>query len=538
MLFYLAVFSFIILFSFLATAESENIKAPRINDVEKEIYVCENSMLSYELKTSDPEEANLTYDIYPKDIFFIKRIGKNGSFETAKIFSGNISKSTTKQKYRRTLIVSDGKFMDAKNTIISTIEINNPPKIEKIGLRTISLNESLQFYQRIDAKDLEDGTGDSGKLEFGTFFLNGNKIFNVNKIGLINYTAKTIDVGNYDVKICVSDKGIKSPQKNINFCGQNGSSITSCEIFHLTITELNKAPTISERYPYINKINKTSEGEIYFNITTFDPDGSVPDVFWYVDGELKKENYENNISTFKTDFTCQEGTIHHEVKVKITDGLLSDSVSWDVAVNPKSCINTTKKIENFMCKEEWGCSEWYFCQNSKKSSETGTLKGKDYEKVTNECSGNSLTDESCGFQIRNCFDYGLCNSPFSKPKEIQICEFSINPNCFDRIKNCHGSGCEFAVDCGGPCEPCASCSDEIENQGEEGIDCGGPCGLECQDQSTKINYSIIYSFILFVAILLFLFLTVQTLKIIKMKRELKKMKDEDFVEKGEMKNEK
>ncbi|MEK6819298.1 MAG: hypothetical protein AABY10_05190, partial [Nanoarchaeota archaeon] len=97
---------------------------------------------------------------------------------------------------------------------------------------------------------------------------------------------------------------------------------------------------------------------------------------------------------------------------------------------------------------------------------------------------------------------------------------------------------EFAVDCGGPCEPCASCSDEIENQGEEGIDCGGPCGLECQDQSTKINYSIIYSFILFVAILLFLFLTVQTLKIIKMKRELKKMKDEDFVEKGEMKNEK
>ncbi|MFH1126028.1 MAG: hypothetical protein V1703_02790, partial [Candidatus Altiarchaeota archaeon] len=32
-------------------------------------------------------------------------------------------------------------------------------------------------------------------------------------------------------------------------------------------------------------------------------------------------------------------------------------------------------------------------------------------------------------------------------------------------------------DCGGPCEPCATCDDGLQNQGERGIDCGGPCEL-------------------------------------------------------------
>ncbi|RLI92741.1 MAG: hypothetical protein DRO92_04890, partial [Candidatus Altiarchaeales archaeon] len=46
--------------------------------------------------------------------------------------------------------------------------------------------------------------------------------------------------------------------------------------------------------------------------------------------------------------------------------------------------------------------------------------------------------------------------------------------CFDNLKNCHDGGCEEGIDCGGPCKPCPSCSDGIQNQGEEGVDCGGP----------------------------------------------------------------
>jgi len=51
----------------------------------------------------------------------------------------------------------------------------------------------------------------------------------------------------------------------------------------------------------------------------------------------------------------------------------------------------------------------------------------------------------------------------------------IKKSCFDGIQNCHDGACEEGVDCGGPCPPCPSCSDGIQNQGEEGIDCGGPC---------------------------------------------------------------
>jgi len=53
--------------------------------------------------------------------------------------------------------------------------------------------------------------------------------------------------------------------------------------------------------------------------------------------------------------------------------------------------------------------------------------------------------------------------------------YQLEASCYDGIKNCHDNVCEEGVDCGGPCKPCPSCSDGIQNQGEEGIDCGGPC---------------------------------------------------------------
>ncbi len=58
------------------------------------------------------------------------------------------------------------------------------------------------------------------------------------------------------------------------------------------------------------------------------------------------------------------------------------------------------------------------------------------------------------------------------------------PTCYDKIKNCHEDGeCEEDVDCGGPCDPCPTCTDGIQNQGEEAVDCGGPCKA-CPTTST------------------------------------------------------
>jgi hypothetical protein len=50
--------------------------------------------------------------------------------------------------------------------------------------------------------------------------------------------------------------------------------------------------------------------------------------------------------------------------------------------------------------------------------------------------------------------------------------------CFDGMMN----GNEEGIDCGGDCEPCATCFDGMMNGNEEGIDCGGdcePCAAEC-----------------------------------------------------------
>jgi hypothetical protein len=63
------------------------------------------------------------------------------------------------------------------------------------------------------------------------------------------------------------------------------------------------------------------------------------------------------------------------------------------------------------------------------------------------------------------------------------------PSCFDGIENCHDGSCEEGVDCGGTCDPCMSCSDGIQNQGEEGIDCGGPCD-PCSATTTVVKTTI------------------------------------------------
>jgi hypothetical protein len=44
-------------------------------------------------------------------------------------------------------------------------------------------------------------------------------------------------------------------------------------------------------------------------------------------------------------------------------------------------------------------------------------------------------------------------------------------NCTDNIQNQREEG----LDCGGPCMPCSSCDDGVKNKTETGIDCGGEC---------------------------------------------------------------
>ncbi|MFT4309592.1 MAG: hypothetical protein ACMXYL_03840 [Candidatus Woesearchaeota archaeon] len=105
------------------------------------------------------------------------------------------------------------------------------------------------------------------------------------------------------------------------------------------------------------------------------------------------------------------------------------------------------------CIEDWECAEW------------------------GECTPQ-------GYQYRRCIDNNSCYTVEDMPELVQECQYI--GTCYDGIKNCHSGSCETGVDCGGPCDPCPTCFDGIQNQGEEGVDCGGPCP-PCKPEEPRVE---------------------------------------------------
>ena len=116
------------------------------------------------------------------------------------------------------------------------------------------------------------------------------------------------------------------------------------------------------------------------------------------------------------------------------------------------------------------------------STNTGS-SGGDRDPEWRATAGFCLSNWTCtkytacvaGKKTRTCTDINDCEEPYAKPAEQMLCAPLIVPTCNDGILN---QG-EEEPDCGGPCEACATCFDNIQNchgqQCEDEIDCGGPC---------------------------------------------------------------
>ncbi|MBI2452277.1 hypothetical protein HYV50_04355 [Candidatus Pacearchaeota archaeon] len=481
MLFLIIAFS--VLLSVNSPAEEPSVLSnfpnysPEFNNITKEFFICENSAFSYNLSASDiNKEDSLYADISPKNPLFLKILKETPAFLTAEIFSGKINKDEAGKNYQVTVSVSDGKSIAAEKLNINTIEINNPPQLENIGAQTISFDRTKNFNKEIIANDTEHDFSGEGKLNFSLSFLSGREIFNINQFGKINFTANQSHLGKYKIKLCVSDSGIKNVHEKISLCNSDGSAKSNCTEFELAIIEKNKAPTILSAFPLQRNFNISGNETLFFNISKFDPEGIIPDSYWYVDDVLKKYDKGYIEEGFNFLFTCDTSG-KHKIKVEITDGLLSDSITWEFNVKKVSCLPE----DYFICSPVWSCLDWNLCQNAMQSNKVGILSNLDYDKIKQNCQNNSWSDETCGFQIRSCSDIKECTQIFSykRPTEIQECYFSLNPSCSDNVKNCHSGSCETLPDCGGPCEPCPTCTDGIKNQGEERIDCGLPCAKQC-----------------------------------------------------------
>lgn len=516
---------------------------PILDNIFTLIYLCENQDLFYKFNATDYDEDDLFFSIFPPNPFFIASDygGRVNNFViTNAFYSGILRKlyfgtiDTAFRNFPENITVNDGEYSDLKEIDLTLIQINNPPNISDIGSQTVEVwqeGANTTFYHNTLVKDIEyNSPWNYGVLNFNLVIINssGNNVnlFTINASGTMNFTAtNTTPLDAYNVSVCVNDTGIPNKHPEILLlCNQTGESMTTCNNFSFVVTNRNRAPTIIDHYPENLSANISGSDSLYFNITKYDPDGGIPDAYWYVDNVFKEYDSGSLVDEFSFTFGCGISD-KHLVKVDITDGLLNDSLNWTFNIENVVCILPAGGGGGgggggATCIPQWGCIDWGVCQHAATSLETGILSGKDYRLIQENCTKYDLDESLCGFQINSCVDLKGCNSTFGKPEEIKWCHYTANPSCKDNIKNCHDGGCEVLVDCGGPCSACPTCSDGKKNQGEEGIDCGGPCPWKCIPEIPLLKRPwILYTFTGFILILIILLIIV-LIRVLKHRKEL------------------
>lgn len=502
--------------------------APMLENLSEFMYACEADSLSSYFNISDVDEDVLSPDVHPKNPFFVFPTSVPWPYTGVEIFSGILSKQNI-GVHNLNISVNDGLYSDSQEVAVEVIEINELPVVENIGVQTFwTRGEGSSWNKQIHVSDVESGSESSGNFTFNLVFLNGSQLFTIDQFGVINFTANESHLGVHDVSLCVVDQKLETIHPNISLCGQDGGSNTVCQIFSVTVTDENRQPTIVDYTPVNSSIRVLSEENLHFNIITFDPDGTIPDIYWYVDNALVQYTPGESASGFSYSFGCGIAG-EHNVSVEVTDGALNDSLAWNVSVGYVECHvpiigggggGSLREL----CVPKWGCEDWSTCQNVKISLEEGLLAGEDYRWMQDTCRIRGLDEKTCGFQSRGCVDANKCNESQIDKVELIPCAFIMDAGCADGIKNCHSGGCEILVDCGGPCAACPTCSDGVQNQGENGIDCGGPCPKECAQpkpiqqiplQRNQINYLLLLIILILIVLVIW-----KMLRILKIRREI------------------
>ncbi|MFH1425391.1 MAG: hypothetical protein ABIG28_01510 [archaeon] len=333
-----------------------------------------------------------------------------------------------------------------------------------------------------------------------------------------------------ELTLSVSD-GIISDYRNVN----------------VTIIEVNDAPVMDGIGNYSFEINSTSDAlYIEFNVSDFE-DGNQSDGKMSFNTNFIRGNEIFNVSDFGVvNLTLDSSHVgEYEVEVCVNDsalGIVHQNISlcevgaaeskFDCQVFNLSITREAVVIAGpsggggggggggGVCGPSWACNEWMVCQNLGTALEKGRISGEDYRSIKEECSRVRFGDEICGYQNRDCFDLNNCGKKMGEEIGVlQMCHYVENPTCDDGVKNCHDGGCEFLIDCGGPCEPCPSCSDGIQNQGEQEVDCGGPCPISCPETLEVVKSKMIYYSLWIVLILLILVLLVIWYRVRKLRKE-------------------
>jgi len=320
-----------------------------VGDLNDSLFVCEGSQLYYAFNASDLDGDVVSGDITPENPFYVFWISQvTPNVQTLAIVSGTITKTNAggvnvgSRFYRETVSINDGYLPPCcENTTevnITAIEINNAPVIEDVGVQTIyTQGDNSTFYKQLGYDDPEYNLG-YGNVNFNISFNGGTELFNITSGGVINFTANSSTVaGVYNITLCINDTGLTNAHQNIsNYCGQTGGVMSDCDNFTLTVTNENRAPNITSYYPSGLTFNSASDANLYFNISAYDADGTIPDAYWYVDEVFVEKDSGNSLDEFNYNFGCGVDGVHN-VSIEITDGLVNDSMQWNVTLSASDC---------------------------------------------------------------------------------------------------------------------------------------------------------------------------------------------------------
>jgi len=296
--------------------------SPVLGYIDDKIYVCEGTSLYYPFNVTNPDSDTTKINITPERFFRVSPdsiIGRK--VVSARLYTQELGKKDVGE-YKETIVVSDGELIDTKTITIEIIEINNPPTFYLPSIKTISLVDEGKFYYNLSIRDVES------EVTLTSNFKKGKNIFNITG-GNINIPLDEGLIGVYHVEVCGTDEDIDKISPNIEICNQDGKSVSICKDLSLTITNENKQPLFVSNYPRETEIILEESEELEFSLTLSDPDGTFPDVYWYVNNNLEKmgSGFNGLEHTLSQSFPCGSSNI---VRAEITDGSLNNSIEWDI----------------------------------------------------------------------------------------------------------------------------------------------------------------------------------------------------------------
>lgn len=400
---------------------------PRLNAFLSNLTVKENSILTYDVNATDPNNATQNLTFYDNTTLF------NISPSTGII--NFTAPGNSADLYYILITVSDNSTCansNATQTLIINITMENiaPLITSHYPLGNPAITEEQTRLFNISYYDEDEDT-------LAVYWYLDNSLVSVfNDLSSIlssnyTFTGNYTNAGIYDVLAIVSDGRLNDSYSWI-----------------LTVTNVNRAPGFNR----IIKNQTWAEDSILFglDLDDYSYDQDQEDTLEYSINYLTNPHKiiitinDDNVVTFSPPANWY-GSENISFTVKDNWGAenLSNNITltvYDVEESSAAAraATTSSGARTLECIEQWFCTFWSVCYPE-------------------------------GYMERKCKDLSSCGTEYYKPLEKQNCTYI--PSCFNGKKD----GDETRIDCGGKCGPCPTCSDGTMNYDETGIDCGGSC---------------------------------------------------------------